>query len=136
MHHHAEKTWNQLPKMTSVWGEICTQSSCVFKLIGFACIDKFWVQRQWRVRSSTERQTSNSDVAIAETWCKGRCCWLSAAGHHDRSLPQTEEKAINDRGTSNHIAEGLKLTFSEASAVAKDVQNFGKCLQAGVREQG
>ena len=36
-------------------------------------------------------------------------------GRHARSLPQAKEKAINDCGTANHIADDLERSSSEAS---------------------
>jgi len=48
-----------------------------------------------------------------------------------RSLPQAPEKAINDRGTSNHIAEDLvRVNDLPRKLVAKAVQNFRKRSQA------
>jgi len=41
-------------------------------------------------------------------------------GRHARSLPQAKEKASNDRGSSNHIAEDLEQASSEAKAVCSD----------------
>jgi len=44
------------------------------------------------------------------------------------------KKTTSGRGTSNHIAEDLERIHLKP--VAKAVQNFRKCLQACVREQG
>jgi len=54
-----------------------------------------------------------------------------------RSLPQAPEKAINDRGTSNHIAEDLvRVNDLPRKLVAKAVQNFRKRSQAWTDNAG
>jgi len=54
-------------------------------------------------------------------------------GRHARSLSQAKEKAINDCGTLNHIAEDMDRTSPEASGTG-----CSELPQAfvGVHEQG
>ena len=55
-------------------------------------------------------------------------------GRHARSQLQAKEKAINDCGTSNHIAEDLEPTSSEACS-RKGCSELSQVF-AGAREQG
>jgi len=55
------------------------------------------------------------------------------ANRHARSLSQAKEKAINDCGTLNHIAEDLERTCSEASRKGCSELSY---VFAGVHEHG
>jgi len=89
------------------------------------------VSERQHTQSFAKRRTSISDVARAET--KILLLTIACGVQCYRSLSQAKEKAMNDCGTSNHTAEHLERTSSEASR--KGCSELSQAF-AGVCEQG
>jgi len=84
-------------------------------------------------KGSLEDKTSNSDIARAETWCKGYCCQLLYVGRHVETYNKLKKKPV--------MITQLRTTLQiwnevPQKPVAKAVQNFCKDLQTCVNKAG